>query len=39
MTSQDDDASAVKEQLLRSIRTYTSGHEQNDDLTIVVVKV
>ncbi len=33
------DTSVIKEQLLNSIRKYTNGHEQNDDITIVVVKI
>jgi sigma-B regulation protein RsbU (phosphoserine phosphatase) len=38
-SAEDDDALAIKDQLLKSIRKYTNGHEQNDDLTIVVVKI
>jgi len=29
----------IKEKLLKEIKTYTSGQEQSDDLTIVVVKL
>ncbi len=37
--SDDMDASTIKDKLLQNIRTYTNGNEQNDDITIVVVKL
>jgi len=35
----DMDAAGIKDRLMQSIREYTNGHEQNDDITIVVVKI
>ncbi len=37
--SENENASSIKEKLLQSIKNYTIGQEQNDDITIVVVKI
>jgi len=37
--SNEYDASEIKDKLLQDVRNYTNGHEQNDDLTIVVVRI
>ncbi len=36
---EDESTIAIKDKLLHDIQAYTSGQEQSDDLTIVVVKV
>lgn len=34
-----DDALKIREELLKDLRKFTNGHQQNDDITIVVVKI